>query len=199
MVVAGRRYACRVDDVELDAMRVAWATIQARYQAYELFLPGDPSFMCQPHVCDAHCCRKFSVSVGEEERLRMERETGLTPIQFLECEDGEPIALPMLRPYLLRRSEKESRCAMLGDGLECTVYTGRPDACRQYPYQVLFPARARGLDRDEATRALRPGVHDVALLVRHIECPGFTGPPIPEDLWHSLRQTTFELQGGPVR
>jgi Fe-S-cluster containining protein len=185
-----------MEPAELEAMRTAWSAIRGRYQAYALVLPGDPSFICQPDICDAHCCRKFSVSVGEEDRARMERETGWAPIAFLECEDGEPIALPMVKPYLLRRAE--NRCGMLAADLTCGAYSGRPDACRQYPYQVLFPGRLRGLAREEAERMLASGTSEVALLVRHVECPGFSGPPIDEASWFALRESTFELQGGPV-
>jgi Fe-S-cluster containining protein len=185
-----------VEAADLEAMRHAWSAIRERYQAYALLVPGDPSFICQPQVCDAHCCRKFSVSVGDADRVRLERETGWSPVTFLECEAGEPIALPMVKPYLLRRAR--NRCAMLAANLTCGVYAGRPDACRQYPYQVLFPGRLRGLDRDEASRIVASGSSDLALLVRHVECPGFTGPPIEEQEWYALRQSTFELQGGPV-
>lgn len=182
-------------------MRSAWAALRRRYEAYELLLPGDPSFICQPQVCDAHCCRKFSVSAGEADVARMQRETGWTPVQFLECESGEPIGLPLVKPYLLRRAA--AGCAMLGDDLSCGVYSGRPDACRQYPYQVLFADPAGALVRPkgaEALRALRTVdvTRLLALLVRHVECPGFTGPALAPDDWDALRRRTYELQGGPA-
>jgi Fe-S-cluster containining protein len=188
-----------MDDSLLALQRRAWNGISPRYEAYALLLPGDPSFICQPQVCDAHCCRKFSVSAGEADRSRMERETGLSPVEFLESEDGEPTTLPLARPYLLRRAE--NRCAMLGDDLACTAYTGRPDACRQYPYQVLFANAEGGLARPSREEALALLANDgsagpVALLVRHIECPGFTGEPLSADTWHSLRASTLGLQLG---
>jgi Fe-S-cluster containining protein len=178
----------------------AWNGISPRYEAYALLLPGDPSFICQPHVCDAHCCRKFSVSVGESDRERMTRETAFAPVQFLESEDGEPITLPLARPYLLRRAE--NRCAMLGTDLGCSAYTGRPDACRQYPYQVLFANPDGGIarpSRDDALALLanESGAGPVALLVRHIECPGFTGEGLTVADWRGLRASTLGLQLAP--
>jgi Fe-S-cluster containining protein len=189
-------------DVDLRAGSTsAWQRLRERYGAYELLLPGDPSFICQPHICDAHCCRKFSVSVGLEDRVRMRRETGMADVEFLECDDGEPIALPMLKPFLLRRAG--NGCAMLGEHLACGAYPGRPDACRQYPYQVLFADR-EGLPVRPAiatARALVAAPVDgtiTPLLVRHVECPGFTGPSLSTAGWRETMLQTFKLQGGAV-
>ena len=193
-------YPFPMDEARFALHHQAWKGISPRYEAYALLLPGDPSFICQPHVCDAHCCRKFSVSVGEADRARMERETALAPVQFLESEAGTPITLPLAKPYLLRRAE--NRCAMLAPDLGCSVYSGRPDACRQYPYQVLFASVEGGIarpSRDEALALLASdsGAGPVALLVRHIECPGFTGEPLSSADWQTLRQSTLALQFAP--
>lgn len=179
----------------------AWQRLRERYRAYELLLPGAPSFFCQPDICDAHCCRKFSVSVGVEDRARLGRETGMAAVEFLECEDGEPIALPLLKPFLLRRAG--NGCAMLGEQLACNAYAGRPDACRQYPYQVLFadPGGLPVRPAIDAARALVAGPLPgpiTPLLVRHVECPGFTGPPLSSAAWRQTMRQTFELQGGAV-
>jgi len=34
----------------------------------------------------------------------------------------------------------------------------------------------------------------VPLLLGHIECPGFTGPPISEPQWRALFDSTCQLQ-----
>ncbi len=189
-----------MDDALALRHQQAWNGISPRYEAYALLLPGDPSFICQAQVCDAHCCRKFSVSVGDADRARMERETRLAPVEFLESEDGEPITLPLARPFLLRRAG--NGCAMLAADLGCSVYTGRPDACRQYPYQVLFANAEGGIARPSPEDALALLANDspagpVALLVRHIECPGFTGDPLTADTWQTLRASTLALQLAP--
>lgn len=191
-------YAESMDPGHLAAMRTAWVGLRSRYAAYELLMPGDPSFVCQPHACDAHCCRKFSVSAGEQDRARMVAETGLQPAEFLESENGRPIELPLAKPYLLKRGD--NRCALLGEDLGCSVYTGRPNACRQYPYQVLFATpegEVARLSRSEALATIkRPTAGAIALLARHIECPGFTSDPLTVETWRDLRRSTLELQLG---
>ena len=81
-------------------MRQAWERLADRYRAYSLCLPGSASFICQAQLCKAHCCRAFSVNLGEGEVARMEAASGLAAVRFLECEEGEPIVLPMAQPYL---------------------------------------------------------------------------------------------------
>lgn len=185
--------------------RRAWERVESRYEAYALLLPGDPSFVCQPKACDAHCCRKFSVSVGERERERMERLSEFSPVEFLECEDGRPIELPLARPYILRRAG--DGCALLGPDLACTGYAGRPDACRQYPHQVVFvdtggnPLRRPGPEAAESVNRLATGQDPgdvMALLLRHVECPGFTGPALGRGDWGALLVATFQLQNRPA-
>ncbi len=123
-----------VDDFA--ALRAAWVEVSAKYEAYSLILPGDPLFVCRAADCDAYCCRTFSVSLGDREVERFELKSSLPRTKFLEIENGEPIYLPLAQPYLLARTE--ARCSMLGDNLGCTQYAGRPDACRMFPYQLLF-------------------------------------------------------------
>ncbi len=195
-----------VDKRTLQRLVDAWQRVEPRYRAHTLLLPGQPSFICQPQACDAHCCRTFSVSLGDAEVERMQATSGLAPMEFLESEAGEPIALPLARPYLLARAG--NRCALLSPDLGCGRYEGRPDACRLYPHQVLVldatsgrPApTAGGAPIGAIDRLLRgePG-GVVPLLLRHLECPGFTGPPLTLEDWSSLLRATCELQyGGPV-
>ncbi len=195
-----------VDKRTLQRLVDAWQRVESRYRAYSLLLPGQPSFICQPQACDAHCCRTFSVSLGDSEVERMRATSGLAPLEFLESEAGEPIALPLARPYLLARVA--NRCALLSPELACTRYEGRPDACHLYPHQVLVldettgrPATtAAGAPREAIDRLLlgEPG-GVLPLLLRHLECPGFTGPALAVDGWRALFRTTCDLQyGGPA-
>ena len=178
-----------------------WNRVASRYAAYELVLPGSATFICQAELCDAYCCRAYTVNLGEAEVARMARASRLDPYRFLEYYDGLPLALPMAQPFLLRR--EENRCALLGDDLHCGQYHGRPQACRLYPHFLVFikqttwkPVHADISGFDRAVTAFTEGRPDVLtpLLLRHVECPGFTGPPISVDAWWELFETTRLLQ-----
>jgi len=186
----------------IQTISTAWETIRERYGAYTIALPGVPTFHCQPHLCDAHCCRAFTVNLGDAEVQRMRAASGLVPARFLESEHGEPIALPLAQPYILAR--RDNHCALLDASLGCGQYEGRPNACRLYPHFLLFfdSTTARPVHGDIAAiqRAigdLHAGnefEHLVPVLVRHVECPGFTGAPMTEADWLALVDETFSLQ-----
>lgn len=186
-----------MDPLFQQRMRDAWKHARERYEGYELISPGDPSFICQAEACVAHCCKVFSVALTEHEVERLSRFSGKQASEFLECEDGEPIYLPLADPYLLAR--EDGHCAQLGDDLLCTEYEGRPDACRLYPHHVVFVDQATGRPMSPTGPGMRrsivggePGL--VPLLLRHLECPGFTGPPLPESDWQALFVETYRLQ-----
>ncbi len=184
-------------------MRKAWAAASPRYGAYALLMPGDPSFVCQAERCLAHCCKAFSVSLGTPEVTRLE-QAGRAAVSFLEVVDGRPLELPLLRPYLLAR--REGQCGLL-EGHRCSAYDGRPDACRRYPHEVLLVdregrrAKPRAGDAWAAIHAIAspaPGQPSlVPLLLRHLECPGFDGPPLSFEAWLATMRETFSLQAGP--
>ncbi|MGI8927694.1 MAG: YkgJ family cysteine cluster protein, partial [Tepidiformaceae bacterium] len=190
----------------LARLSATWAAIAGRYTAYRLVLPGDASFICQAELCGAHCCRAFSVSLGDAEVARLARASGWQPAMFLEYEDGEPISLPLARPYLLARTG--DHCKLLAPSLACGQYEGRPHACRLYPHQVLpveegslRPLQAAWPRIAAAVGALLsdedfPKEMPLPLLLRHIECPGFTGPPLDEPAWADLLRATSALQYG---
>lgn len=183
------------------SMVAAWEQVRERFGAYTLIVPGSPAFICRPEVCTAHCCHAFSVNLGEAEADRMTGATGMKRIEFLELDDGEPITLPLAQPFLLARSE--GRCRFLGDTLGCTVYAGRPNACRLYPHFVVFVDPERGrvaapsppAGRTSIETALAGAVSNpVPLLLGHVECPGFTGEPLSESDWRGLLAATYHLQ-----
>lgn len=190
--------------VEFAALRTAWAEAASKYEAYNLVLPGDPSFLCQPQECDAYCCRTFSVSLGDREVAHFERESGLSPTAFLELEEGEPVALPLAQPFLLARTD--GRCSMLGGDLGCTQYEARPDACRLFPYQLLFidderhrNVRPSAAERVAAVESMLRGEAAAGVtvfLVGHTECPGFTAAPLTQADWEALVRRIFGLQFG---
>ncbi len=187
--------------VRTDALRAAWAHVAERYAGYRLALPGEPSFICQPQDCDAYCCRAFHVAVDTEEVARIEQAGGGPPARFLESEDGEPLLLPLVRPYVLGR--RADGCVFLSGELACEQYTARPNACRSYPHQVIFvegaggravqPSREAGRQAVEAVIAGRTAEGALPLLLRHSECPGFTGPPATTHEWSRLLRETYAL------
>lgn len=194
-------------DVPLHPTTVAvitetWRAVESRYAAYRLVLPGTPTFHCQPHLCDAHCCRAFTVNLGASEVERMQSSSGLAPSRFLESSEGEPVVLPLAQPYILARAE--NHCALLDASLSCGQYEGRPNACRLYPHFLLFidAATGRPIHGDLAAigsavaclREGRPFDDVVAVPVRHTECPGFTGAPMTGAEWLALVEATFDLQ-----
>ena len=188
------------------AMERAWSEAAPRFEAYQLVLPGRPSFICQPLVCTAYCCHAYSVSLGEAEVARFSRFQELEPVEFLELDvDGTPVTLPMAQPYLLARSE--NHCKMLSPELGCSAYEGRPNACRLYPHFVVFwdhqkqsartvPSRAVGAAFEAAARGNVPRL--VPLLLGHTECPGFTGAPLQPTEWAELFARTYQLQYAAV-
>jgi Fe-S-cluster containining protein len=192
----------------LDLLRETWAPVAARFAAYDLLLPGTPSFDCLASSCPAHCCRVFSVALGEPEAERLASTHGLAHNFFLESEDGEPIALPLAEPYLLAR--RDGQCVLLRDDLLCGAYAGRPNACRLYPHQLLVidpgarrPAGATPERVAEATGALLAGDatapvlrERVPVLLQHRSCPGFRGPEHTGATWRALYAETCELQFG---
>ncbi|MCC6381106.1 MAG: YkgJ family cysteine cluster protein [Dehalococcoidia bacterium] len=182
--------------------RERWAAAADRLGSYALLEIGDASFVCKAADCAAHCCKVFSVSLGEAEVGRLASATGWPPARFLESEDGRPLALPLAQPYLLKRRGRG--CGLLGDDLLCGVYDGRPDACRLYPHFVLLLSREGGPVQPDAeslasalAAAATGDAHEpAAVLVRHLACPGFTGPPLDEAAWLALLRETARLQYG---
>jgi Fe-S-cluster containining protein len=184
------------------AAAAAWARVRERFPHYEAVLPGSASFVCLASSCPSHCCKVYSVSLGDEEVARMERASGLAREAFLEVADGQVITLPLAQPFVLAR--RDGACALLADDLLCGQYAGRPNACRLYPHFVIVADVARGsvagLSR-EVTRTLcqrlLAGSLDgplVPVLLRHLDCPGFGGPAHSEASWRVLFDETARLQ-----
>lgn len=196
----------QTDTRAIERMRAAWAALAPRFTAYELVLPGSPAFICKAERCESHCCRIYSVSLGDRELARLSKWSGLAPVELVESENGSPIALPLAQPYLLARGN--GQCALLAEDLRCGQYHGRPEACRLYPHFVVCLDEATGrpvhADTDAMAASLaavltgREPEPYVPLLLRHLECPGFTGPGISEDSWLDLFGETFRLQYLPM-
>ena len=187
--------------VRTGTLRAAWERVADRYAGYRLTLPGEPGFICQPHSCDASCCRNFNVALDGREVERLRGASGWPPARFLESEDGQPLALPLATPFVLAR--REGHCVFLDADLTCGQYAARPNACRSYPHQVIFvdaeggwaaqPSPEAGRRAVEAVIAGRTADGPMPLLLRHGECPGFTGPPVSAREWARLLRATYAL------
>lgn len=176
-----------------------WSRAADSYPAYSPVLPGDPQFICQPAACDAWCCRNLTVPVGESDAARLVAVTGRSLGDLVESEAGSPILLPLADPYVLTR--EGGHCAHLGPGLGCSLYEGRPSACRLYPHQVILldPETARpssAVDPAACVESLLAGaaLDVVPILVRHLPCPGFTAAPLSDGAWAALLRETVALQ-----
>ncbi|HJP41344.1 MAG TPA: YkgJ family cysteine cluster protein [Dehalococcoidia bacterium] len=176
-----------------------WQQLQEHFPRYALVLPGDKDFVCQPEQCGASCCRNTNVAIRESDRSRLEHHSGLPSQEFLECENGKLLTLPLAFPYFLSR--RDGGCTLLGSANLCSQYPGRPDPCRAYPYAVLlidsstgWPARLTSSAVGESLNGVHPellGLHP--LLVRHVDCPGFTEDRISAEDWESIIWETAEL------
>ncbi len=101
-----------------------------RIQEDELF-----NFSCHPKVdCFTNCCRQLELALTPYDVLRLKQETKLDSSNFLatyviqeqEAEDAFP------RFYLTMVDDGQASCVFVAE-TGCTVYPGRPGACRTYP------------------------------------------------------------------
>jgi len=102
----------------------------SRIQESELF-----NFSCHPDVnCFTDCCRQLELALTPYDVLRLKQETQLDSSSFLEryvireqeAEDAFP------RFYLTMVDDGQASCVFVAE-TGCTVYPGRPGACRAYP------------------------------------------------------------------
>jgi uncharacterized protein len=93
------------------------------------------NFSCHPEVkCFTNCCRQLELALTPYDMLRLKQETKLDSSSFLdryviqeqEAEDAFP------RFYLTMVDDGQASCVFVAE-TGCTVYQGRPGACRAYP------------------------------------------------------------------
>lgn len=181
-------------------VRAAWSLIAPRFGGYELVLPDTPGFRCLSSDCPANCCRPYSVPLDEEDLARFLSRSGLPIEEVVECEDGRPVVLPLVEPYLLARSG--GACKFLASDGRCQQYEARPAACRLYPFQAILvdgdearivsPSARRLRDAFAALDEADSGV--IPVLIRHRACPGFVDEPLGEGRWRELLRAVMELQ-----
>ena len=130
----------------------------SRIQKDELF-----TFSCHPEVnCFTDCCRQLELALTPYDVLRLKQETKLDSSTFLEryviqeqeAEDAFP------RFYLTMVDDGQASCVFVAD-TGCTVYPGRPGACRAYPM-----GRAAIRQEDNSMR-------EFFVLLKESHCHGF--------------------------
>ena len=121
------------------------------------------SFACHPEVdCFTNCCRQLELALTPYDVLRLAREKGMDSGSFLEqyviqeqeTEDVFP------RFYLTMVDDGRASCVFVSDK-GCTVYPGRPGACRAYPM-----GRA-------AIRQENNSMEEFFVLLKESHCQGF--------------------------
>lgn len=93
------------------------------------------TFSCHPEVdCFTNCCRQLELALTPYDVLRLKQETKLDSTAFLDryvIREQEPVdAFP--RFYLTMVDDGKASCVFVAKS-GCTVYPGRPGACRTYP------------------------------------------------------------------
>jgi uncharacterized protein len=121
------------------------------------------NFSCHPGVdCFTDCCRQLELALTPYDVLRLKQETKFDSSDFLdryvieeqEAEDVFP------RFYLTMVDDGQASCVFV-KGTGCTVYPGRPGACRTYPM-----GRA-------AMRQADSSIEDFFVLLKEPHCHGF--------------------------
>ncbi len=129
-----------------------------RIEAEEAF-----SFACHPGVsCFTDCCRQLELALTPYDILRLKRQTKLGSTAFLERyviqEQEADDVFP--RFYLTMVDDGQASCVFVSDK-GCTVYPGRPGACRAYPM-----GRA-------AVRQADNSIDEFFVLLKESHCHGF--------------------------
>ncbi len=120
-------------------------------------------FACHPQVrCFTDCCRQLELALTPYDVLRLKQETQLNSTSFLERyvirEQESEDAFP--RFYLTMVDDGQASCVFVAE-TGCTVYSGRPGACRTYPM-----GRA-------AIRESNNSLTEFFVLLREPHCNGF--------------------------
>ena len=120
-------------------------------------------FSCHPEVhCFCDCCQQLELALTPYDVVRLKDVLGLTGKEFLdqyaviEYEEGDIFP----RVYLAMQNDGRESCPFVSvDG--CTVYGGRPSACRTYPL-----GRAAWLDQKGES-------HSSHVVIYENHCLGF--------------------------
>jgi len=124
-------------------------------------------FSCHPGVpCFCDCCQQLELALTPYDVLRLKEVFGLTGKQFLDqyavIEYEESDVFP--RVYLAMQNDERESCPFVSEN-GCTVYEGRPSACRTYPL-----GRGAWLDPEGKS-------HSSHVVISENHCLGFAETP----------------------
>ncbi|VVB66433.1 Putative zinc- or iron-chelating domain protein [Candidatus Gugararchaeum adminiculabundum] len=102
------------------------------------------------------CCTNHLILVTPQDAARVEKETGISAVLFLdviddrkERERGEPAFILNGKEKLLVLQKQMNNSCILFNGKGCSVHAARPFLCRVYPFSanekgelVSLPSRA---------------------------------------------------------
>jgi Fe-S-cluster containining protein len=121
------------------------------------------TFGCHPNVtCFTECCRELDLLLTPYDVLSLSKELQMSSTEFIDryvvIEQDEDDVFPML--YLGMVDDGRASCPFISKN-GCSVYNGRPGACRAYPV-------GRG-----TTLASNGKKQELYVLVREDHCQGF--------------------------
>ena len=121
------------------------------------------SFSCHPKVdCFTDCCKQLELALTPYDVLRLKEETKLDSSSFLDRyviqEQEKEDVFPRL--YLTMVDDGQASCVFVAK-TGCTVYPGRPGACRAYPM-------GRAAMRKDNNR-----IEEFFVLLKEPHCHGF--------------------------
>ncbi len=135
-------------------------------------------FSCHPGVdCFTDCCRQLELALTPYDVLRLKQETGLHSNTFLEryVIQEQEADEPFPHFYLTMVDDGRASCVFVSDQ-GCTVYQGRPGACRAYPM-------GRAAIRQEGN-----SMQQFFVLLKETHCHGFQENEAQTAIKYSLNQ-----------
>ena len=120
------------------------------------------TFRCHPGIdCFNECCRQLELALSPYDVLRLKQALGITSDEFLEkygiVEETGESAYPAV--YLTMVDDGRASCPFV-TSRGCSIYEGRPGACRTYPV-------GRGVSLHDG------GKQELYVLLTEPHCHGF--------------------------
>ena len=104
-------------------------------------------FRCDASLdCFTHCCRDVSIVLTPYDIIRLKRKLGIDSSEFLEKYTISPFTPEQKFPIVLLKMDGDTKCPFVREE-GCSVYDGRPWACRMYPLGVADPKNTTPDDR----------------------------------------------------
>jgi len=108
-------------------------------------------FQCHPDVpCFNRCCHNLNLFLYPYDVIRLKKRLNITSDQFID----QYVDI-VLRPsdffpeVLLRMTENEEKTCSFLTASGCSVYSDRPDTCRNFPFDqgILYDAERKNAER----------------------------------------------------